>query len=629
MKRSLCIFILVLLPLSIVRADTTACIFDWAESAAPSLISSSSETQNIQYGDFTLRYYDKTKNALIAQNDSKKLYFYNVAKYLAGDAELEIFAETKTGVINFDIRAYQSGPSDSNNAVLDILIDGELINSVTVDFSPSSESFPAWSRDSNVNFSFDYSKAGFKNISLRSKSGGLLEASNVQFLGEEILPSEDNLKNKFGESSSLNWVGSGKITSYIIPNQNSNISEVGDVHYWEVATKCLTGVRLLPEDTSYKNKNIELITPSRMPIELSNNNAPVAEPSGLAFADFLGNGSIQLMTNPMWGAFGVDGPFWGLKSPIKFWSYDKKIERYIEITDLLIDEVEGCILARKGVVADFNSDGRPDVYLACTGKDQKEWLPDGTFEIDSREDSKIVMSTDNGRYEVITLSLDCYCHSGAAGDINGDGYPDIFAPDFIKYAKNDDGDWVYSRGRKAYLLINDGAGNFELSHEGLPEEVFDNRIWSTELVDFDYDGFLDLWFAGTASQYIAFGDGKGNFSDRVISLPSDPKYSEPMDMLYINEKLYVYSIFNDPSKPNYYFGDALTEIDWRTGTSALLYEHEDYYLTDGVCTGLLCNWSVGDNVLGSWVTWITLTQEGIRSIYSDYDFILSSKVSRQ
>jgi len=252
MKRSLCIFILVLLPLSIVRADTTACIFDWAESAAPSLISSSSETQNIQYGDFTLRYYDKTKNALIVQNDSKKLYFYNVAKYLAGDAELEIFAETKTGVINFDIRAYQSGPSDSNNAVLDILIDGELINSVTVDFSPSSESFPAWSRDSNVNFSFDYSKAGFKNISLRSKSGGLLEASNVQFLGEEILPSEDNLNNKFGEFSSLNWIGSRKITSYNITTHDSNISEVGDVHYWALVSDCVDVKEPIPvEATSY------------------------------------------------------------------------------------------------------------------------------------------------------------------------------------------------------------------------------------------------------------------------------------------------------------------------------------------------------------------------------------------
>lgn len=628
MKRSLCIFILILLPLSIVRADTTACIFDWAESAAPSLISSSVETQNIQYGDFTLRFYNKTKNALIVKNDARKLYFYDVSKYLAGDAPLQIYEENQIGNISFGIRAYQNEKSAPNNAALDILVDGELVDSVNVEFTSSSENFPSWSDTTKVNLKFNYNLDEFSSVSIRSNSG-LLEASNVEFLGRETIPSEENLNNKFGEFSSLNWVGSGKTTKYNIPNNSTNISQVGDVHYWEVATSCLAGIKLPPEDTSYKNKNSELITPSRMPIELLSPNAPIGEPQGLAFADFLGNGTIQLMTNPPWGAFGVDGPFWGLKSPIKFWSYDKKIERYIEITDLLIDEVEGCILARKGVVADFNRDGRPDVYLACTGKDQKEWLPDGTFEIDSREDSKIVMSTDNGRYEVITLPLDCYCHSGAAGDINGDGYPDIFAPDFIKYAKNDDGDWVYSRGRKAYLLINDGAGNFELSHEGLPEEVFDNRIWSTELVDFDYDGFLDLWFAGTASQYIAFGDGKGNFSDRVISLPSDPKYSEPMDMLYINEKLYVYSIFNDPSKPNYYFGDALTEIDWRTGTSALLYEHEDYYLTDGVCTGLLCNWSVGDNVLGSWVTWITLTQEGIRSIYSDYDFILSSKVSRQ
>ena len=125
------------------------------------------------------------------------------------------------------------------------------------------------------------------------------------------------------------------------------------------------------------------------------------------------------------------------------------------------------------------------------------------------------------------------------------------------------------------------------------------------------------------------GDGSGDFTGRVTSLPSDIKYADPMDMLYVDGKLYVYSIWVDNSKPNYYYGDALIEIDWKSGESQILYEHEDYYLTDGVCTGLLCNFWVSDNTLNSWLTWITLTKEGIRSIHSDYDFILSSKVTRQ
>lgn len=627
MKNYLYLLLLSAIPLTFAKADTTACIFDWAEAAAPSLISSSVETENIRYGDFTLRYYDKTKNALIVRNNTQKLYFYDVSKYLTGNAALQIFEKNQVGDISFDIRAWQNEQSVPNSAVLDILVDGELIDSVTVEFFPSGESFPSWSSATNVSLKFGFDINEFRSISLRSNAG-LLEASNVEFLGDAAIPSEGNLNNKFGENSDLNWVGSGKTTKYYIPNNSTNISQVGDVHYWEVATNCSAEEKIQTKETSYQNKTIDLIVPSRMPIELLNEAAPIGEPQGLAFADFLGNGTIQLMTNPPWGAFGVDGPLWGTKSPVQFWSYDKKVGRYIEITDLLIGEEEGCILARKGVVADFNGDGRPDVYLACTGKDQKEWLPDGTFGFDDREDSKIIMSNSEGRYEVVTLALDCYCHTAASGDINGDGFPDIFAPDALKYAQNEEGDWFPSRGKNAYFLINDGDGNFDITHTGLPDEVFSNRIWSTELVDFDEDGFLDLWFAGTGTQYIAFGDGSGDFSGRVLSLPNDSKYTDPMDMLYVDGKLYVYSIWVDNSKPNYYYGDALIEIDWRSGSANRLYEHEDYYYTDDTCSGLLCNWWVGDDVLNSWVTWITLTQEGIKSIHSDYDFILTSKVSR-
>ena len=69
-------------PLTFAKADTTACIFDWAETAAPSLISSSVKTQNIPYGDFTLRYYDKTQNALIVIEKTKELLFYDVSNYI-------------------------------------------------------------------------------------------------------------------------------------------------------------------------------------------------------------------------------------------------------------------------------------------------------------------------------------------------------------------------------------------------------------------------------------------------------------------------------------------------------------------------------------------------------------------
>ena len=414
---------------------------------------------------------------------------------------------------------------------------------------------------------------------------------------------------------------------FYAPNTSEEIVKVGYFEYWLSVSECHTEKdALVPAASSYENKTHSEIVPFTQPIELMNPDAPIKESQAVAFADFLGNGSMQLMTNPPWGAFGVDGPLWGTKSPIQFWTYDEHLTRWIEITDLLLDEQEGCILARKAVVADFNGDNLPDVYLACTGKDQQELLPDGTFGFDSREDSKIVMSNEQGRYDVITLALDCYCHSAAAADINGDGHIDIFAPDSLKYAQNDAGDWIPSRGKNPYFLINDGKGNFTVSHEGIPH--ISDRIWTTEILDFDYDGNIDIWVAGSKLQYILFGDGTGDFTQRIAEIPQDEKYDSAMDMIYVGDKMYIYSVDVDYTKPHYYWGDALRKVDWASGTSTLLYEHEDLYYTQDICEGVICKKWLGEKAMDTWFPWIILTEEGIRPLSKEYDFILSEVVTK-
>jgi hypothetical protein len=412
---------------------------------------------------------------------------------------------------------------------------------------------------------------------------------------------------------------------FYAPNTSEDIVEVGYFEYWLSASECHTEANpIIPTSTSYENKNHPEVVPFTQPIELMNPDTPIDESQAVAFADFLGNGSMQIMTNPVWGAFGVDGPFWGTKSPIQFWSYDNTITKWVEITELLIDEQEGCILARKAVVADFNGDSLPDVYLACTGKDQQELMPDGTYRIDSREDSKIVMSNDQGRYDVVTLALDCYCHTASAADINGDGYVDIFAPDSLQYAQNEDGVWVPHRGRDPYFLINDGKGNFTVSHDGIPK--IEDRIWTTEILDFDYDGNLDIWVAGSKLQYILFGDGTGDFTQRIVEIPQDEKYDSAMDMLYIEDMMYIYSVDVDYSKPHYYWGDALREVNWVTGTATTLYEHEDTYYTKDICEGVVCKKWFGEKALDTWYPWIILTTDGIRPLFKEYNFLLTTAV---
>ena len=132
-------------PLTFAKADTTACIFDWAETAAPSLISSSVETQNISYGDFTLRYYDKTQNALIVNEKTKELLFYDVSSYIKGEKELEIYAESRKATIEVSVRKWlKNGDADQTKGV-SLYLKGEKIINIKAPLKTQSGNYPGWS----------------------------------------------------------------------------------------------------------------------------------------------------------------------------------------------------------------------------------------------------------------------------------------------------------------------------------------------------------------------------------------------------------------------------------------------------------------------------------------------------
>lgn len=145
---------------------------------------------------------------------------------------------------------------------------------------------------------------------------------------------------------------------------------------------------------------------------------------------------------------------------------------------------------RKVLTQDFNSDGRPDVFISSHGWDA------GTF---PGEQNRLYLSQPDGTWIDATGSLPQlydYSHTSAVGDINGDGSLDIFVGNGY-HGQN---------GIFAYNLINNGNGNFSQSTFGLPlarGEILDfdtgHMFPGATLVDLDGDNLPELIITADAS----------------------------------------------------------------------------------------------------------------------------------
>lgn len=171
--------------------------------------------------------------------------------------------------------------------------------------------------------------------------------------------------------------------------------------------------------------------------------------------------------------------------------------------DLIVDNRKnpGQDLPRQQMVADYNGDGTPDVYLADTGNGQHRGYRDSYY-----------LSQPNGTWlESSNTHLSkpgfvTYDHGAATGDIDGDGDMDVIIGD-------------PADGGKLQCLVNDGTGYLKQRVCGRV------HAFTMELVDWDGDGDLDLahfsgkhpW-KGNWKKGISYNDGRGNFTYRSVKL---------------------------------------------------------------------------------------------------------------
>ena len=179
------------------------------------------------------------------------------------------------------------------------------------------------------------------------------------------------------------------------------------------------------------------------------------------------------------------------------------------------------------VVADFNGDGRPDLFIADHGYD--------TSPYPGAQNRLLLSSGPNGFVDATGRlpQVSDFSHSATAGDIDGDGDTDILVMNVYG------GTPATGPTTAPYILVNDGAGNFTRRDDLLPAAVTGRDqgylYLSCRLFDADGDGDLDL-FAGTfggdsKTTYVSriyFNNGTGNFSAlAAVDLPQGPFPTSP------------------------------------------------------------------------------------------------------
>jgi hypothetical protein len=250
--------------------------------------------------------------------------------------------------------------------------------------------------------------------------------------------------------------------------------------------------------TSYQNFKAVGLTPQLLP----------AGRSGVgvvrAYADFSGRGQLDLFTASL--TYDPQRPIQNATpSRLEFWR--KQVDGSFELDTVMLSTNQGCIHPRRAIVADFNADQKPDVFLACHGYDADPY---------PGERNLVVLSQPNGRYEVKAASADVgFFHSASAADLNGDGLPDVVVTNSSDPAV-------------VYALINKGKGVFEREPRArFPASLREKGLYTVELLDVNEDGRLDVLVGGHewggTSTVLLLNPGNNQFADVTpIILPPVP-----------------------------------------------------------------------------------------------------------
>lgn len=250
-------------------------------------------------------------------------------------------------------------------------------------------------------------------------------------------------------------------------------------------------------DTSYKNFSLNGIDSIKYPTyHLRWGGDPIA----IGFGDFIKQGELSVFV--AYQNYIPTDPYSLVQNNPQ--SYASEYVFYTVNDDKSLTKsisLKGCLHPRTAVVADFNKDNIPDVFVSCTGYDNSPF---------PGERSQLVLSTTRGQYIVKDVGEINFNHGASAADVNNDGYPDV----------------VVAVGNDVHFYINQKDGTFIKDRTRV--NVASLPYYNVEMFDVDGDGKIDLLIGGHefegAVTKILYNDGNGNFGVRAMDIPASTTY---------------------------------------------------------------------------------------------------------
>lgn len=210
-------------------------------------------------------------------------------------------------------------------------------------------------------------------------------------------------------------------------------------------------------------------------------NLPALSDVGVAFGHFDGSGHIGVFsshktytTSPNSDTSATAAE--ATPARYTFWKWDDTTGTYAADPLRFKGELSAspCSDVRKFVVADFNSDGRSDIFVTCVGWSHAPYPGDT---------NRLVISQPDGRYDVQDVGGQARPYvSASAADLNGDGKVDVLT-------------LTDSATEPLQVLVNDGNGHFT-KETALRMPSIGAGYYALELADADGNGSLDLLVGG-------------------------------------------------------------------------------------------------------------------------------------
>ena len=259
--------------------------------------------------------------------------------------------------------------------------------------------------------------------------------------------------------------------------------------------------------TSYELQSSVLRTDWRAFVSLANDkfvNPP-------AYGDFDCDGDEDVFVGPFdltaWFPPDDDASN-SIPTPVRVYANDGDGRFSLATGRFIEGDIPEVILPNKTLTGDFNGDGRPDIFIIDAGTDFPPF-PGGK--------PVLLLSSNDGLRSAAGLEQVVSSGGGASGDIDQDGDLDIYMANI----------------RRPVFLINDGLGNFVRDPSAVPAELINelaaNGAFTSELIDVDEDGYMDLLVAGHEDDpppwdqpsVIYWGDRSGGYdASRMTTLPA-------------------------------------------------------------------------------------------------------------